>query len=147
MVEGQVVRVVRPGYLRERNIRTPAGFILAVGETGVFVLVEDRLIGYIALADQVRPESAEAIRTLHANGIKCMLLTGDNEQVAAQVSTELDVDGYFAQVLPYEKLEKIKELQLKGEFVAMTGDGVNDAPALAKARCRSFVGINENSYI
>ena len=139
-VEGQIVRVVSPGYLRERNIRTPAGFIPAVGETGVFVLVEDRLIGYIALADQVRPESAEAISTLHANGIKCMLLTGDNEQVAAEVSKELQMDGYFAQVLPHEKQEKIKELQAKGEFVAMTGDGVNDAPALAQADIGIAVG-------
>ena len=139
-VEGRVIRVVSPGYLREKNIGTPAGFIPAVGETGVFVLAEDRLIGYIALADRVRPESAEAIRMLHANGIKCMLLTGDNEQVAAQVSEELKMDGYFAQVLPHEKQEKIKELQIKGDFVAMTGDGVNDAPALAQADIGIAVG-------
>jgi len=139
-IEGRVVRVVSPGYLREKDLAMPAGFAPAGGETGVFVLLENRLIGYIALADQVRPESAEAIRTLHANGIKCMLLTGDNEIVAAQVSKQLEMDGYFAQVLPHEKQEKIKELQGKGEFVAMTGDGVNDAPALAQADIGIAVG-------
>ena len=139
-LEGQVIRVVSPGYLREKGMALPAGFATAPQETGVFVLTGDKLIGYIGLADQLRPESAEAIRTLHAAGIKCMLLTGDNEAVAAQVNKELDMDGYFAQVLPHEKQEKIKELQGKGEFVAMTGDGVNDAPALAQADIGIAVG-------
>jgi Cu2+-exporting ATPase len=139
-IEGQLIRVVGPGYLREKGIGLPAGFALADGETGVFVLVDDKLSGYIGLADQVRPESAEAIRTLQGNGIRCVLLTGDNEQVAAQVSKVLGMDGYFAQVLPHEKQEKIKELQAKGEFVAMTGDGVNDAPALAQADIGIAVG-------
>jgi P-type Cu2+ transporter len=139
-VEGRMVRVVGPGYLRERSISLPAGFELGAGETGVFVLIEDRPAGVIALADQVRPESGEAIKTLHGIGIKCVLLTGDNEAVAAQVSKELGMDGYFAGVLPHEKLEKIKELQGKGEFVAMTGDGVNDAPALAQADIGIAVG-------
>jgi Cu2+-exporting ATPase len=104
------------------------------------VLIGNDPVGCIALADRLRPESAEAVRTLHADGIKCVLLTGDNEQVAAEVSKELGMDGYFAQVLPHEKQEKIKELQSKGEFVAMTGDGVNDAPALAQADIGIAVG-------
>jgi len=140
IVEGRILRVVSPGYLRTKGIKLPAGFVASAEETGVFVLIEDKLAGYIALADQVRPESAEAIRTLHGNGIKCMLLTGDNEQVAAQVSKQLEMDGYFAQVLPHEKQQRIKELQAKGEFVAMTGDGVNDAPALAQADIGIAVG-------
>ena len=139
-IEGRMVRVVGPGFLRERAIALPAGFELGAGETGVFVLIEDKPVGMIALADQVRPESAEAIKTLHGIGIKCVLLTGDNEAVAAQVSKELGMDGYFAGVLPHEKLEKIKELQGKGEFVAMTGDGVNDAPALAQSDIGIAVG-------
>lgn len=139
-VDGKVVRVVSPGYLWEKGITFPSGFVAEVGETGVFVLLDDRVAGYIGLADQVRPESADAIKTLHANRIKCILLTGDNEQVAAQVSNELAMDGYFAQVLPHQKQEKIKELQAKGEFVAMTGDGVNDAPALAQADVGIAVG-------
>lgn len=139
-IEGQVIRVVSPGYLRKKEIPLPEGFAAAPQETGVFVLREDKSIGYIGLADQIRPESAEAIRTLHAEGIECMLLTGDNDLVAAQVSKELGMNGYFAQVLPHEKQEKIKELQGKGEFVAMTGDGVNDAPALAQADIGIAVG-------
>jgi Cu2+-exporting ATPase len=139
-VDGRVLRVVSPGYLRTKGIELPVGFAAAAEETGVFVLVGDKLTGYIALADQVRPESAEAIRTLQGNGIKCMLLTGDNEQVAAQVNKQLKMDGYFAQVLPHEKQERIKKLQGEGEFVAMTGDGVNDAPALAQADIGIAVG-------
>jgi len=139
-VDGKLVRIVSPGYVREQGITLPAGFAAAAGETGVYVLAEDRLMGYIGLADQVRPESAEAIRTLHDNKIRCVLLTGDNEAVAAEVSKTLGMDGYFAGVLPHEKQEKIKQLQSKGEFVAMTGDGVNDAPALAQADIGIAVG-------
>jgi Cu2+-exporting ATPase len=92
------------------------------------------------LADKIRPESADAILTLHKNQIKSVLLTGDNKAVAASVSKTLGIDNYFAEVLPHQKLEKIKDLQNKGEFVAMTGDGVNDAPALAQADIGIAVG-------
>jgi Cu2+-exporting ATPase len=110
------------------------------GETLVYVLVNDRIAGFITLADQIRPESAEAIKTLHRNKIKTTLLTGDNKVVAEGVAKELGMDSYFAEVLPHQKLEKIKELQAQGEFVAMTGDGVNDAPALAQADVGIAVG-------
>jgi Cu2+-exporting ATPase len=139
-VEGRRVTVVSPGWLRENKIALPEDFHPEAAETVVFVLVEDAVAGYIALSDQVRPESAEAIRTLHEQGIRSILLTGDNERVAESVSRELRMDGYYAQVLPHEKLEKIKELQGKGEFVAMAGDGVNDAPALAQANIGIAVG-------
>jgi Cu2+-exporting ATPase len=109
-------------------------------ETTVFIVVNNKLTGYISLSDAVRPESAEAIKTLHENNIKSILLTGDNKQVAASVAEKLGMDNYFAEVLPHQKLEKIKELQNKGEFVAMTGDGVNDAPALAQADIGIAVG-------
>ncbi|MBS1603284.1 MAG: copper-translocating P-type ATPase [Bacteroidetes bacterium] len=139
-IDGRTVRVVGPGYLTQRGIPLPANFAATAGETGVFVLEDDTPAGYIALADQLRPESGEAISTLHDNGIKCVLLTGDNEAVAADVSKALGMDGYFAGVLPHEKQEKIKELQGKDQFVAMTGDGVNDAPALAQADIGIAVG-------
>jgi Cu2+-exporting ATPase len=139
-IDGRLVRAVGPGYIRERKIPLPAVVETAAGETQVFVLDDDKPVGMIALADQLRPESAEAIRTLHGIGIKCVLLTGDNEAVAEKVSKELGMDGYFAGVLPHEKQAKIKELQGKGEFVAMTGDGVNDAPALAQADIGIAVG-------
>jgi Cu2+-exporting ATPase len=106
----------------------------------VFVLLNDSLVGYISLSDAIRPESAGAIKTLRNNHIKSVLLTGDNAKVANSVSKKLGIDTYYAEVLPHQKLEKIKELQDKGEFVAMTGDGVNDAPALAQADVGIAVG-------
>jgi Cu2+-exporting ATPase len=139
-VEGKNVKVVSPGYLKENSIPLPENFKPTGNETVVFVIMNDRLIGYIALSDSLRPESANAIRTLHEHEIKSILLTGDNKRVAESVSEKLGMDGFFAEVLPHQKLEKIKELQEKGEFVAMTGDGVNDAPALAQADIGIAVG-------
>lgn len=139
-VEGREVKVVSPGYLKEKNLLFPEGFSQDAAETVVFVLVEGKVAGYISLADTIRPESAEAISALHRTGIKPVLLTGDNKQVAASVSEKLGIDHYYAEVLPHQKLEKIKELQARGEFVAMTGDGVNDAPALAQADIGIAVG-------
>nr|WP_294907961.1 copper-translocating P-type ATPase [uncultured Lacibacter sp.] len=139
-VDGKKVLVVSPGYLHENNIALPENFTSNSTETVVFVMIENQLAGYIALSDSIRPESAEAIQTLSENNIKSILLTGDNKKVAASVSTTLRMDSYFAEVLPHQKLEKIKELQSKGEYVAMTGDGVNDAPALAQADIGIAVG-------
>ena len=99
-----------------------------------------RLIGSITLSDTVRPESHGAIKTLQSMGIACWMLTGDNEATARAVSEELGMNGYFAEVLPDEKQQKIKELQKKGSFVAMTGDGVNDSPALAQADVGIAIG-------
>lgn len=139
-VEGKEVKVASPGYLKEKNISLPDNFNPDGTETVVFVLINDQLAGYISLGDKIRPESAEAIKTLHDNNIKSVLLTGDNGQVAEMVSKKLGIDNYYAEVLPHQKLEKIRELQNKGEFVAMTGDGVNDAPALAQADVGIAVG-------
>ena len=139
-VEGKKILVVSPGYLKDKNMSIPDGFTANDTETVVFVLINNELAGYIALSDEIRPESAEAIETLKHNNIKSILLTGDNSKVAASVSKTLGMDSFFAEVLPHQKLEKIKELQSKGEFVAMTGDGVNDAPALAQADIGIAVG-------
>lgn len=139
-VEGKQIKVVSPGYLKEINIALPSGFNPGADETVVFVLIDNELAGYISLSDKIRPESVDAIKTLHANNIKSVLLTGDNPKIAESVSRKLGIDTYFAEVLPHQKLEKIKELQDKGEFVAMTGDGVNDAPALAQADVGIAVG-------
>jgi len=139
-VEGKKILVVSPGYLKEKNITVPDGFTANDTETVVFVIINDQLAGYIALSDEIRPESAEAIKTLKENNIKSILLTGDNSKVAASVSKTLGMYSFFAEVLPHQKLEKIKELQSKGEFVAMSGDGVNDAPALAQADIGIAVG-------
>ncbi|MDI1233737.1 MAG: copper-translocating P-type ATPase [bacterium] len=139
-VEGKDIKVVSPGYLKENKIPMPENYAGNSAETIVFLIIDNQLAGYISLGDKIRPESAEAIQTLHDNKIKSILLTGDNATVAKSVSDELKMDGYFAEALPDQKLEKIKELQKKGEFVAMTGDGVNDAPALAQADIGIAVG-------
>lgn len=139
-IAGKNILVVSPGYLKDKNIIVPGGYTANDTETVVFVLVNRELAGYIALSDELRPESTEAIKTLRQAGIKSILLTGDNSKVAASVSKTLGMDSYIAEVLPHQKLEKIKELQNKGEFVAMTGDGVNDAPALAQADIGIAVG-------
>ena len=138
--EGKDIKVVSPGYLSDKSIAIPDNFQADATETVVFVLVNSKLAGYISLSDQIRPESAEAIQTLHQINIKSVLLTGDNRKVAETVAGKLGMDSFFAEVLPHQKLDKIKELQDKGEFVAMTGDGVNDAPALAQADVGIAVG-------
>lgn len=140
IVDNKKLMVVSPGYLKEYKISQPENSSQDASETSVFILINGELAGYISLTDAIRPESAEAIQTLRENKIKCVLLTGDNKAVAETVSRKLGMDSYFAEVLPHQKLEKIKELQSAGEFVAMTGDGVNDAPALAQSDIGIAVG-------
>jgi Cu2+-exporting ATPase len=137
-VNNQDVKVVSPGYLKENNlsVNVPS----SGAETSVFVVIDNVVAGYVSLADELRRESKEAIQILHSQNIKTLLLTGDNKTVARAVCDALGMDGFIAEVLPHQKLDEIKELQSKGEFVAMTGDGVNDAPALAQADVGIAVG-------
>ncbi len=104
------------------------------------MLLDDSLVGFIALADKIRDESYEAVKTFQKNGIKVLMATGDNEKTGKAVSEALGLDGYYAEVLPHQKVEIINKLQEEGEFTAMTGDGVNDAPALAQADIGIAVG-------
>ena len=138
-VEGIEIKVVGPAFLKDENITIPEIKEEFTG-TVVYILVNKEVAGYFSFSDQIRESSFEAIKILKEAGIKNLLLTGDNEKVAKKVSDELKMDGFLANVLPHEKLEKVKELQEKGEFVAMTGDGVNDAPALAQADVGIAVG-------
>ncbi|MFW5887763.1 MAG: copper-translocating P-type ATPase [Bacteriovoracia bacterium] len=131
--------IVGPNYLKEKNIDMP-DMDLTGKDTAVYIVDDDKVVGAVVLADEIRKESYQAVKTLKENGIKVFMITGDNELVAKSVSEELNLDGYFAQVLPDKKQDKVKELQKQNEFVAMTGDGVNDAPALAEANVGIAVG-------
>ncbi|MGE3681006.1 MAG: copper-translocating P-type ATPase [Bdellovibrionales bacterium] len=150
-VQGREIRIVSPGYLRTNNIGLPdsKGFeeFSRQGKTVVFVLIEGKLSGAIALADIIRPESKEAISKLKASGIRCIMLTGDNKTVAEWVAKEIGLDEVIAEVLPHEKVKKIQEIQARGLLVAMTGDGVNDAPALAQADVGIAVGAGTDVAI
>jgi Cu2+-exporting ATPase len=142
-VNGKEVKAVSPGYLGENNIEIDDGRVAQLssqGKTVIYVLVDGELIGAIALADIIRPESREAIARLKEMDIRCMMITGDNKQVAKWVADEIGLDEYFAEVLPDKKAEKVKEVQSRGLMVAMTGDGVNDAPALAQADVGIAIG-------
>ncbi len=139
-IEGKNWKVVSPGYLKENNINIPEQAGSDAAETIVYVLQENLLIGFIALSDQIREESPKAIETLREKGMKLYMATGDNEKTAKAVSEKLGLDGYYSEVLPHQKVEIIKKLQKEGHFVAMTGDGVNDAPALAQANVGIAVG-------
>jgi P-type Cu2+ transporter len=150
VVDGARVKVVSPAFLKAQGLRVDDGRVRAVAEQGktvVYVLVDDRPAGAIALADIIRPESREALARLKAMGIKPMMLTGDAIAVAAWVARELALDEFFAEVLPDQKAAKIKEIQGRGLTVAMTGDGVNDAPALTQADVGIAVGAGTDVAI
>ena len=145
--EGRNVKVVSPGFLREQNIDLTDKRVeplQAQGKTVVFVLVDGKVMGAIALADIVRPEARQAIAALKAMNIRCMMLTGDNKATAKWVSDQIGLDEYFAEVLPQDKAAKVKEVQARGVLVAMTGDGVNDAPALAQADVGIAIGAGSD---
>lgn len=139
-LKGKEIQIVSPGMLKDKAIDQPSEAFGSEDETVVFVLIDDKLAGYLALADEIRSESLSAVNTLKERGIKVTMATGDNEKVAKAVSEQLGLDDYYAEVLPEDKQSIIKKLQEKGEFVAMTGDGVNDAPALAQANVGIAVG-------
>lgn len=142
MVSGKSVVAAGPNYFVQNNKQVPAipEEINQDAETVNFILIDDVPVGIVSLADTIREGATEAIDQLRSMNIKSFLLTGDNEKVAAAVSKQLGMDGYLANVLPHHKQEKVKEFQDKGEIVAMTGDGVNDAPALAQADVGIAVG-------
>jgi Cu2+-exporting ATPase len=139
-IEGKQINVVSPGYLKEKNIEVPLEAAGSDAETIIFVLENEKLAGFLALSDQIRADAADAVQQLKAQGIKVFMATGDNAKVGKAVAETLGLDGYFAEVLPHQKVEIVKDLQAKGEYVAMTGDGVNDAPALAQADVGIAVG-------
>ncbi len=144
VINGRKVMIVSPGYLKENNIKVEKSekidSVSSQGKTVVYLLINGSPVGAIALADIIREESREAIKRLKELNIKPVMLTGDSRQVARWVAEELGIEEYFAEVLPGDKSEKIKEIQKRGLVVAMTGDGVNDAPALAQADIGIAIG-------
>jgi Cu2+-exporting ATPase len=149
-VKGQTVLAVSPGYLREKNIAVADPRVASLGRQGktvIFVLIGGELKGAIALADIVRPESRPAIARLKAMGIRCLMLTGDKREVADWVAKEIGLDEVIAEVLPDQKVAKIREVQGRGLITAMTGDGVNDAPALAQADVGIAIGAGTDVAI
>lgn len=150
VVDGREVMVVSPGYVREHD-RLPENDRLQElsgrGMTVVYVLLDGEVTGAIALADIIRPESKQAIERLKEAGIRCMMLTGDRHEVAEWVAGEIGIDEFFAEVLPREKSEKITSIRERGMVVAMVGDGVNDAPALAAADVGIAIGAGTDVAI
>jgi Cu2+-exporting ATPase len=149
-INGKNVEIVSPGYLKELPIpisNDKVNELSSQGKTVVFLLIDGFLKGAIALADIIRPESKEAIKQLKDIGIQCIMITGDRKEVADWVSTEIGLDKYYAEVLPQEKAEKVREIQSGGLTVAMTGDGVNDAPALAQADVGIAIGAGTDVAI
>ncbi|TFH05197.1 MAG: copper-translocating P-type ATPase [Methanosarcina sp.] len=154
IIDGKKFLVVSPGYLEEKGISLNDGKIESEkieenkgqGKTVVFLLEGEKVLGALALADIIRKESREAISKLKGMGLKCLMLTGDNRYVAAWVSRELELDDYFAEVLPHEKAAKVMEVQ-KQYVTGMVGDGVNDAPALAQADVGIAIGAGTDVAI
>jgi Cu2+-exporting ATPase len=149
-VNGKDVKAVSPGYLHEVNISAVDSRIEALsreGKTVIFILIGDQLKGAIALADIIRPESKDAIARLKGMGIRCFMLTGDKKEVATWVAKEIGLDEVISEVLPDQKVAKIREVQGRGLITAMTGDGVNDAPALAQADVGIAIGAGTDVAI
>jgi Cu+-exporting ATPase len=144
-VQGQEVLVGSARLLREKGVDTAsltrdADAMLAVGRTCVFVAVQGKAVGAICLADAPRESSREAIETLKSMGLKVAMISGDREETARVVARELGVQRVLAEVLPDQKATEIRRLQESGEIVAMVGDGINDAPALAAADVGIAIG-------
>lgn len=116
-------------------------------QTVMYLAIDNKLAGVVSVSDPIKEDSAQAIRGLHAQGIKVMMLTGDNLHTAKAVAEKLGIDDYFAEVLPEDKEQKIAELQSQGHLVGMVGDGINDAPALARADVGFAIGTGTDVAI
>jgi Cu+-exporting ATPase len=153
VVESREVLVGRPALLAERGVGLPAELEAARtaaeadGRTAVAMAIDGRAVAVFAVADTVKDGSAEAVAALKALGLRPVLLTGDNRTTAAAVAAEVDIDEVIAEVLPAEKADVVARLQREGRVVAMVGDGVNDAPALARADLGLAIGTGTDVAI
>jgi len=144
-VEGHAVtlgnrRLMEDEGIPTTELATVAEGLRKQGQTVMFVAVEGRMVGLIGVADPIKETTVEAIRQLHGEGIRLVMLTGDNRTTAEAVATQLGIDDIIPEVLPDQKAEVVKRLQQEGRFVAMAGDGINDAPALAQAHVGIAMG-------
>ncbi|HRN90382.1 MAG TPA: HAD-IC family P-type ATPase, partial [Candidatus Saccharibacteria bacterium] len=140
-------------YIEENKLIVPAEIAHSVkqaakeGKTEVYLITDKKVVGALGLADIVREQSKQTIKTLKEMGIKTAMITGDSDEVAAYVSKQLGLDQYFAEVKPEDKAAKVKELQKNGQQVAMVGDGINDAPALTQADIGIAIGAGTDVAI
>ena len=151
-INGQEVLVGKPGWIDEmgfnsNHVKDHVHSLQDEGKTVMMVVVDKKLAGLIAVADTLKPESKEAIKELHEQYLKVVMLTGDNIQTAKAIAAEVNIDEVVAEVRPEEKSAKIKELQDKGKKVGMVGDGINDAPALAQADVGLAIGTGTDVAI
>ncbi|MCC6678453.1 MAG: copper-translocating P-type ATPase [Phycisphaerales bacterium] len=145
------VLIGRAGLLESRGLRLSmlarAEEFAAAGRTPVFVAIDGREAGIIAIADRVKDESREAIARLHSMGLRVIMMTGDSRPTARAVAAQVNIDEVFAEVLPKDKADRVRGLQAEGELVAMVGDGINDAPALASADVGMAIGTGTDVAI
>jgi Cu2+-exporting ATPase len=152
-VDGTRVAVGGPALLRERNLSVPDELSRRIeewkdrGAAVLYVVRDGQVYGALALEDEIRPESKQAVDDLHALGVKVVMITGDAKQVADAVAKQLGIDEVFAEVLPEDKDKAVAELQERGLRLAMVGDGVNDAPALARADVGIAIGAGTDVAI
>jgi Cu2+-exporting ATPase len=152
-VNGGKVAVGGPTMLRERGLAAPSALSEQSatwanrGAAVLHVVRDEQIIGALALEDQIRPEAAEAVAALKARGVRVVMITGDARPVAEAVAQDLGIDEVFAEVLPEDKDSAVATLQARGERVAMVGDGVNDAPALARADVGIAIGAGTDVAI
>ena len=152
-VDGSTVAVGGPALLRELDLAEPPRMTGAIrtwrarGASVLMVVKDDQVVGALALEDEVRPESVEAVRRLRDDGVRVVMITGDARQVAEAVAGDVGVDEVMAEVLPEDKAGAVAELQGRGLQVAMVGDGVNDAPALARADVGIAIGAGTDVAI
>jgi Cu2+-exporting ATPase len=151
-VDGHIV-AIGTGRLLEAEGIEPGAFgarrdqIAAAGRTAVYVALDGSTVAVLGLADAARPTSAQAVRALHELGTRVVMLTGDNQATAARIAEQLGIDTVIAEVLPGDKAARIAGLQQAGHRVAMVGDGVNDAPALAQADLGIAIGAGTDVAI
>lgn len=152
-VKGKKYMITNYQYLKQQgldladNLKQKTNQAARQGKTVVFLVADKKVMGALALADIIRPESKQAIQVLRQMGIRSVMITGDSEGVASYVAQQLELDSYFAEVMPQEKVNKVKELQANSNHVAMVGDGINDAPALTQANTGIAIGAGTDIAI